>query len=132
MALYTPTPAGPTTLRLFFHWIWAELTKIGVAIGSDDGSSPPTHAHDHDALLNVTPDQHHNQAHLLWGSDHSDVDSGNAITSLQIIRYDGAQFIADRRTKVHGGGVLPANNISLPGDIWFNNGTGQPSPQMLP
>ena len=117
-----------------FHWLWRELTQIGLAIGGDGtgGDPPPAHVHDHDALTNVTPNQHHNQAHLLWGSDHSDTDSGTAITNLQIIRYDGVQFVSDRRTKVHGGGVLPANNVSLPGDIWFNNQTGQPSAQLLP
>ena len=130
---YSPKPAGPRNLREFFHYLWHNLSEIGDNLGDEGGTLPPDpapdpgHQHWHDNLINVLPDQHHNQVHALWGPDHSDVDYSDAIKSLEVIRYDGAQFIPDRRTKVHGGGIEPANNVSLPGDIWFNNGTGQPS-----
>lgn len=41
----------------------------------------------HDNLLGINPDNHHNQVHQFWGTDHSDVDSTDTPTDGQVPVY---------------------------------------------
>ncbi len=70
--MYKPQPAGPKSIRELFHYLWKELSSIGRLIGDDTGS-PGSHTHPHNTLLNITPNDHHNQVHDFFGSDHSNI-----------------------------------------------------------
>lgn len=79
---YKPKPGAPRNLREMFHYLWGELKSIE----SEGGGGLPG-VTDHDDLTNVTPDQHHDQAHLLSGPDHTDV-SDVTPTEGQIMGYE--------------------------------------------
>jgi len=44
----------------------------------------------HAGLVNVTPDQHHNQKHLLYGPDQSDVDTAAALAARHVLSRNTA------------------------------------------
>ena len=44
----------------------------------------------HNDLLDVTPDQHHNQRHLLFGPDHTDVDTDTPLSDGDALIWDTA------------------------------------------
>ena len=60
----------------------------------------------------------HNQEHLLFGPDQTDVDTTNPITDMQVLEYGPTGFVPDRRTKVHFSATQPLESDSLQGDIW--------------
>ncbi|RLA07791.1 MAG: hypothetical protein DRQ54_04990, partial [Gammaproteobacteria bacterium] len=61
------------------------------------GGSPIT---DHDNMNGITPDNHHNQVHLLFGSDHSDVNIVSPMAETQGLHWLGSEFVPDYRTKL--------------------------------
>jgi hypothetical protein len=73
---YVPRPAGPKNIREFFHYLWGELKAIQTEMETIAPGGGPT---EHDDLGGVSPDQHHNQVHLLYGPDQSDVDTTNTL-----------------------------------------------------
>jgi hypothetical protein len=60
----------------------------------------------------------HDEFHALYGTDHTDVDTTNPITDMQVLEYGPTGFVPDRRTKVHFSATQPAESDSLQGDIW--------------
>ncbi len=92
---YRPKPAGPKTLKSFFHYLWRELTSIGDQLGDEGGTLPPDpvptpgHQHWHDNLVNVLPDQHHNEIHSLGSHDDVDLITHQPLKEGQSIWYDG-------------------------------------------
>ena len=64
------------------------------AARSGGGGSPIT---DHDNLTGVTPNNHHNQVHPLFSSDHSDVDIATALTLRDGLFYNGSDLAPNRR-----------------------------------
>jgi hypothetical protein len=59
----------------------------------EDGDNEPQNAaanlvNTHADLDDVTADQHHNQVHLLWGTDHSDVDTTDTPADGEVITWD--------------------------------------------
>jgi hypothetical protein len=60
----------------------------------------------------------HDQDHLLFGPDQTDVDTTTPITDMQILEYSPTGFVPDRRTKVHFSATQPVESDSLQGDIW--------------
>jgi hypothetical protein len=73
VAVWKPPGAGPQSLKALYHWVWTQLKSVGIFIGDEAGGGDPGHFHDHDNLLNVTPDQHHPQLHNL--TSHTDVET---------------------------------------------------------
>jgi hypothetical protein len=72
-----------------WHAIWRELTKVGEEIEAGGGGPGVT---DHADLTNVTPNQHHNQTHTLYGADHSDVDTTDTPVAGDVLMFDGAKW----------------------------------------
>jgi len=112
---YRPKPAGPKSIRALFHYLWRELTAIGVEIESGGGG--PGGAHDD--LTGVTPDQHHPQLHSI--GTHSDVIT-TSLAANELLAYNGASYVNDRRTKVFFQTTQPTDAESLEGDFWFKEG----------
>src|SRR4026208_369762 len=54
-----------------------DQTEVVQGIGSHSHDGAGTVPISHDDLEDVTADQHHDQEHLLWGSDHTDVDDSD-------------------------------------------------------
>lgn len=72
---WQPDRAGPKDIRSLYHWVWGQLNNVGKII--DEGGGGTTL---HEDLTDVTPDQHHAQAHAHNGSDGSGlVDYGDLI-----------------------------------------------------
>ena len=65
------------------------------------------------------PNAHHNQAHLLYGPDHTDVDISAPVADMEVLAYDGVDFRPDRRIKFHFGAAQPLNDESQRGDLWL-------------
>jgi hypothetical protein len=63
--------------------------------GVGGGGVPITN---HDDLIGITPDNHHNQVHLWWGTDHSDMSVSTPVET-QGAFLNGAEFIPDYRSK---------------------------------
>ncbi len=82
---YSPKPAGPRSIRELFHYLWRELTEIGIEIGEGGGGSS-----DHDDLTNVTSDQHHPQLHDL--DSHTDVTAPTP-SDTEVLTWDSGQWI---------------------------------------
>ena len=69
-----PKPGAPRNIRELFHWVWQQLKDIDARIGDGDGGgSIPPHTHSHNALTDVSPNQHHSQQHDFLGSDHLNI-----------------------------------------------------------
>ncbi len=77
--------------------VW--LPAGGATGGSGGGGTPIT---DHNNLNGIGPDDHHNQVHLLYGPDHSDVNSVTPIALRDLLAWDGSEFSPDRRTRAVG------------------------------
>lgn len=85
--------------------MWAAFGKVDAAMGDESTSPPdpdppttPGHVHDHRNLVNVTANQHHNQVHLLHGTDHSDVDSTGTPQIRDLLAFnDSNKFDLQRR-----------------------------------
>jgi hypothetical protein len=60
------------------------------------------HTHDHDNLTNVTANQHHNQAHLLYGPDHTDVADSGPPEIGDMLEWDGGNWVRGRRMNWNG------------------------------
>jgi len=81
---------------------WDDNSAIFVAAsagaGSGGGGTPIT---DHDNLNGITSDNHHNQIHLLFGADHSDVDLGTAPVLRDGLYWNSvsSKWEVDRRTR---------------------------------
>ena len=60
----------------------------------------------------------HDELHTLYGTDHTDVDTTNPITDMQVLEWSPTGFVPDRRTKVHFSPTQPVETDSLMGDIW--------------
>ena len=101
MALWKPTNAGPDNIRSLYHWVHKQLVDVGALVGDEGGGpgEPPGHVHDHDNLINVTPDQHHNQVHALYGGDHSDVSTATPLEMQHLLHWNGSAFSPDYRVK---------------------------------
>lgn len=99
MADWQPDKAGPQDTPSLFHWCWKQFKRVGELIGDEGGGGDPGHVHNHDNLLNVTPDQHHNQVHLLYGPDHSDVNTATPLALEHQLKWDGAAWVPDYRVK---------------------------------
>jgi CubicO group peptidase (beta-lactamase class C family) len=78
----------------------ANLSAL-VAHLSDTGNPHQTL---HSQLTDVAPDDHHNQVHKLFGSDHSDVDILSAPATNDGLYYDQTSglWVLDRRTRALG------------------------------
>jgi len=94
-------------------WISAPRS-IGTAPGQ---VAPGIHHHeggaggtpiDHDDLANVTANQHHDQEHDLWGSDHADVDDSDTPDDGDVITWDdgAGKWIASPPAGGGGSGAL--------------------------
>jgi len=74
-------------------WVTNEAIFIAAESGATQaGAGAPITEHDN--LLGITPDNHHNQVHLLYGPDHSDVDTGNTPVDGDYLGYDGTNWTA--------------------------------------
>lgn len=74
--------------------VWTPAGGVG---GTGGGGSPIT---DHNNLNGIGPDDHHNQVHLLYGPDHSDVDTATPLEQQHVLAWDGVDsFDPDFRTK---------------------------------
>jgi hypothetical protein len=60
----------------------------------------------------------HDELHTLYGTDHTDVDTTNPITNMQVLEWSPTGFVPDRRTRVHFSATQPLESDSLQGDIW--------------
>lgn len=116
--VWKPKPAGPKDLREMFHWVYAQLQSLSKQVG-DIGGENPGHTHNHATLTNVTPNQHHNQAHLFYGPDHTDVDTANPLIVGSTPYYSGVSWKADNLFSVAAYGGL---NRSAP--VAFDVTTG--------
>ena len=77
--------------------VWLPADTGGA--GGGGGGTPIT---DHNNLNNIGPDDHHNQVHLLYGADHSDVNIAAPLTPNDGLYWDGAAWFTGRRTRAVG------------------------------
>jgi hypothetical protein len=95
---------------------------LGVEIDRGSGSETPDTSvnisMDHDELEGVSADDHHNQVHLLWGTDHSDVTDTDVPGDGQVITWDTAtaKWIAEDIPN-EAGGRSPRRGSRPPGDF---------------
>lgn len=69
------------------------MRRAGIVGTTIDGhhipaASLPTHSHAHADTTGQTANDHHNQAHALFGSDHSDVETSTAPEDGQALVWD--------------------------------------------
>jgi hypothetical protein len=125
--LFAETPVIPFILQnsILLGYIISERGKsdwdlnesifvsAGDSGGSGGGGTPIT---DHDNLNGLTPDNHHNQVHLLYGPDHSDVDTTHPLVAGSALVHDGTNWIG-----------LPVFPTIGYGGIRLDTPTGMPS-----
>lgn len=81
------------------------------------------HQVNHAQLANVLPDDHHNQVHLFFGPDHSDIDPNVlSLTKNYSLVYDGQYWTPEQRNRVFFQTAMPTVDESSPGDLWFVSG----------
>ena len=61
---------------------------------------------EHDLLTGINPDNHHDQLHPLYGSDHSDVDITTPLDIRDGLFFNGTKLAPDRRTRYIPGGYV--------------------------
>jgi len=92
------------------------------------GGSPITQ---HDNLTGITPDNHHNQVHLLYGTDHSDVDSTGTPADGDLLAFNSGSglweliqstFTPDTFTGAGTTGYVP-DPLTETGKTLKDNGT---------
>jgi len=130
--LFSDNPVVPFILQnsILLGYIVAEKQKtdwdIDEAIfvpagsggaGAGGGGTPIT---DHNNLNGIGPDDHHNQVHLLYGSDHSDVDTATPLAQQHGLFWDGVDsFDPDYRTK---GKAYSVGVTYFPQDMVYQDG----------
>ena len=89
----------------------------GAAGGSGGGGTPIT---DHNNLNGIGPNDHHNQQHLLYGPDHTDVNSAVPMEQQQGLFWDGVDtFDPEYRTQ---GKEYSVGATYFPQDMVFQDG----------
>lgn len=79
-------------IQFYSHSVSTDIGDEGDSVPGVDPVPDPGHEHWHDNLLNIGPNDHHNQVHLLYGSDHSDVDTTTVATQGGFLVYDSAKW----------------------------------------
>ena len=92
--MWKPDNAGPRNIRELYHWVHGQFVSLAKQVG-DVGGETPGHTHSHTTLTNVTPNQHHNQAHLFYGPDHTDVDTTNPLVVGSTPVFNGSAWGAE-------------------------------------
>jgi len=114
--------------RTASNWVAGQSvwSPVGIGAGVGGGGTPIT---DHDLLNGITVDNHHQQAHKLYGLDadpitpfnqHTDVNITNPMEDAQLLQWNIDEFIPDWRNKylkTYVGGVI------YPPETWTNNST---------
>jgi hypothetical protein len=89
---------GQPYVREDADWVLGVTSAYSEATYSKIG-----HTHNHAALTGVTADQHHNQVHLLYGPDQSDVDTLVTPLVRHVLGVNGAgDFAPDYRAGWRG------------------------------
>lgn len=91
----------------------------GASGGSGGGGTPIT---DHNNLNGIGPNDHHNQQHLLYGPDHTDVDSATPLVLRDLLAWDGSAFSPDRRTRYIKEGYVNGQTYQIGDEV---SGLGQ-------
>ncbi len=133
--LLSEVPVVPDLLQssLLLGYIIAERAKtdwdIDEAIfisagGSLSGGGGGTPITDHDNLNGITANNHHNQVHLLYGADHSDVDTTTVLENGSSLVYSTGSnkwFGLNINTQAGYGGVTQTPAVGIPDlGIWFD------------
>jgi hypothetical protein len=109
MADWSPQPAGPKTIRAFYHWIWAQLKGVGGAIGGDFPTDPPEP---------VPPPEPGAHSHYLENLINVGIPSKEHRDSLSYDESTG-YWEAEDRSKTHVQLTTPIDNESTTGDLWL-------------
>ena len=120
MATLLPPPAGPKTVRELFHYLWKHLTGVVTVTNTHIIDNTNPHNVTHAQLPDVSPNQHHNQAHLLLGADHTDVLAGTAALRDGLF-WNGTKFSLDKRMNYIYGGFVNGTTYQ-PDDVLQDNG----------
>jgi hypothetical protein len=81
------------------HWVDG-LTLYTPISHLTDYANP--HQVNHDQVLNQTPDDHHNQVHLLYGPDHSDVNISPTLETRHLLAWNTGEWIPEFRMNWRG------------------------------
>lgn len=92
----------------------AVFVPTGGKAGAGGGGTPIT---DHDNLNGITPDNHHNQVHLLYGSDHSDINTTDTLDLGDVLMYNGTVWVPfdalDTFVAAGYGGIVQSTPVGL-------------------
>ena len=102
----TPPTAGPRNLREMFYYVWTNLRGVVTQTNEHIISIDNPHDTYHSQTLGQTPNDHHNQVHLLYGSDHSDVDTTDGLLNRDLLAWNGVAFMPDKRMNWITGGYV--------------------------
>jgi hypothetical protein len=108
---WRPKAAGPKSIRSLYHWIWAQLSEIGIVGGGDLPTDPPTPGQP----LPPQPLGSHN--HYLENLLDTDIASKVHRSSLSYQEATGL-WEADSRSKTFIQTTIPADSESSTGDLW--------------
>ena len=70
----------------------ADQQRQDADLAQHEADTNNPHATTHALLPDVGPNDHHNQIHLLYGPDHSDVDTADALEDGDALVWDGSAF----------------------------------------
>jgi len=81
--------------------VWVDGTTLYTPISHYTDLSNP-HEVLHAQLTDLTVDDHHNQVHLLYGSDHSDVNDSAVLETRQLLAWSGGEWTPQFRMNWRG------------------------------
>jgi hypothetical protein len=108
---WRPQAAGPKSIRSLYHWIWTQLTDLGVIAGGGLPEGPV----DPGEPIPPQPPGAHN--HYLENLIDVGIPSKEHRNSLSYEESTGF-WEADSRSKTFFEEFAPADNESSAGDLW--------------